>query len=128
MKVPVLTVDTPNGNHRVYPREVVNRMIENARDRIHEDRLFVVEKQPKSTVTNVNDIIGVVKGIEVENDKVMVSVSFFPSHFSATRLLEEGKVHLRTSGIGTLREQEDGTLRVSDDYELLSCFLTDDPA
>jgi hypothetical protein len=128
MKVPVLTVDKPNGNHRVYPREVINRMIENARDRIHEDRLFVVENQPRSTVTNVNDIIGVVKDIEIENDKVMVSVSFLPSHFSTTKRLEEGKIHLRTSGIGTINEQPDGTYKVADDYELISCFLTDDPA
>ena len=128
MKIPVLIVDTPNANHRVYPREVMNRMIEDARDRIREDKLFVVRKQPESTTVDLNEVIGTIKNIEIEDNKVFVSVSFFPQCFSAGRQIEEGKLHLRTSGLGTLTEQPDGTFRVSNDYELISCFLTDDPA
>jgi hypothetical protein len=49
-----------------------------------------------------------------------------------TNILEEGlksgKLHLRTSGIGTITKQDNGTYKIEDDYELISCFITDVPA
>lgn len=43
-------------------------------------------------------------------------------------LLEEGKVSVRMSGIGTLTKQEDGIYKVENDYQIDSFFITNDPA
>jgi hypothetical protein len=129
MKVPILILDKPNKNNRVYPFDVFERALKKARtELINEKRFLIVDKMPESLTVNLLNVVGVINDIEIDGNKVMADVSFFPDKHGIREAIMEGKLHLRTSGMATLTEQADGTLRVSNDYELISCFLTDDPA
>ena len=128
MKIPILTLDKPNKNGRIYPREVMKRELKRYRKtQVKERRAFVFNKlPPTSTSVNLKDVIGLVKAIHINKNKVIVEVEFHSDFYR--QLVEEGKLSLRTSGMGTLIKQKDGTYKISNDYELICCFLTDDPA
>ncbi len=127
MKHPILTVDKPNKNNRIYPREIIKRELKKYRKVfIKENRALVVNKQPETSSINLQDVIGVVEKINIKDDKVFVRVEFFSDFYR--QLVEDGKLFLRTSGMATLTKQPDGTYMVGDDYEMICCFLTDNPA
>jgi GTPase involved in cell partitioning and DNA repair len=127
MKSEILTLDTPNKNGRIYPREVMKRELKKYRKVfIQENRALVVNKQPESSTVNLPDVIAVVKKATIKKNKVIVEVEFFSDFYR--QLVKDGKLSLRTSGLGTLIKQKDGTYKIGDDYELICCFLTDDPA
>ena len=72
------------------------------------------------------------KNIEiiVVDNTVMADVEFLnvPEAKIFETALYSGKLHLRTAGIGSIHKQDNGTYTVGEDYQLTSCFLTDDPA
>jgi len=132
MKVPVLTIDKPNKNGRIYPRHVVEKeLAKYHKNFIAERRAIVSRKIPETAMFNLMDAMGIVTDMTIEGDTVFAEVSFFASDFTRTvaeKLIREGTYHLRTSGMGTLTKQEDGTYLVNDDWELIGCFMTDKPA
>ena len=129
MKIQILTLDKPNANNRIYPFEVFSKALQKARkDLLNENRFLILKKQPESSTVSLLDAVGVITDIQIEGDDVFAEVSFFPNVRGLRETIEQKKMFLRTAGIGTLINQADGNYRVSDDYELISCFLTDDPA
>jgi len=132
MKIPILTLDTPNKNNRIYPRAVMEKVIAKyKKDFVDEKRAFIVKKQPENTVVNLQDVIGLINEVTFENDKVVVDVQFFPNvpeGLIMETAVSDGKLHVRTSGLGTMHRQENGTYIVGEDYELINVFITNDPA
>jgi cobalamin-dependent methionine synthase I len=129
MKVKILTLDTSNKNERVYPYSVFKKALDEARTNlINERRFLIVDKQQESTTVNLKDVIGVANDIQIEGDDVIADIAFFPTAHGIREAITEGKLFVATSGMGTLTKQPDGNYRVGDDYELICCFLTDDPA
>jgi len=127
MKLPILTMDVPNLNRRIYPREVFQKVIDKyTKEHVSERRALIVNKLPENSFINLKDAVGIVKEIIIEGDKVMVEAEFFSDSYR--QIIESGKCFLRTSGMGTLRKDENGNDVVQEDYELISCFITDDPA
>lgn len=132
MKIPIMVLDTPNKNGRIYPREVMKRELRKYRKVfIKENRALIVSKQPESTTVNIQDVIGVVNKATIRRNKVVVEVEFLKQIPNAAVIeagIKEGKLFLRTSGVGSMIKQKDGTYKVSDDYELIGCFVTDKPS
>lgn len=132
MRVPILTLDLPNKNNRIYPKEVMEKAMEKYRqDFIKEGRALVTKRQPECSTVSIKDAIGVVKDMKVEEGKVVVDIEFLPGMADALAAevgMSKGVLHLRTSGIGTMKLNEQGQNVVQDDYELIQCFVTDDPA
>lgn len=127
MKLEILTLDKPNKNNRIYPREVMKREMERYRKVfIRENRALIVNKIPESSTVNLKDVVAVVKQARIKRNKVVVEVEFFSDLYK--QLVESGALSLRTSGVGTLIKQKDGTYKVGNDYELICCFITDKPA
>jgi hypothetical protein len=132
MKVPVLVLDTPNANNRIYPKEVVEKAIAKYRKEfIEEKRALVVSRLPESSTIDLRDVIGTVNEMTIEDGKVMVDVQFLPELKGAIAAeigIANGKFALRTSGVGSTRRDEQGNNVVQPDWELCSCFVTDTPA
>ena len=100
-------------------------------EQIAPKRAMIVSKIPEDTTVNLHDVIGVVKDIRIEENQVVVEAQFIPElkeALIAEEGINSGKLHLRTSGVGSIHKQTDGTYTIGDDYELLSCFITDIPA
>lgn len=132
MKIPIVILDKPNKNNRIYPRDVMEKAIAKyKKDFVDENRALVQKKQPGNSMVSLLDCVGVVKEITIEGDKVVVDVEFLPNVKDGNVIeegLKSGKLHLRTHGMGTIHKQDDGTYKIGEDYEFISCFATDDPA
>lgn len=127
MKLPIMTVDSPNLNKRIYPREVLQKALDKyTKEFVSEKRALIVGKLPENSTINLQDAIGIVKEITIEGDKVMVEAEFFSDLYR--QIIESGKFSLRTAGMGTLKKDKNGNDVIQEDYELISCFVTDDPA
>ena len=132
MKIPIVTLNKPNKNNRIYPRAVMEKALEKyKKDFIDEKRAFVQKRQPHNSMVNLLDCVGIVKEVIIEGDEVLMDVEFFPNvpeGLMTETAIKSGHLHLRTHGMGSMHLQPDGTYIVGDDYELISCFATDDPA
>lgn len=132
MKIPILSLDRPNKNNRIYPRDVMEKAIAKyKKDFIDEDRALIQKKLPGNSMVNLLDCVGVVKEISIEGDTVFVEAQFLPNVKDGTVIeeaLKSGKLHLRTHGLGSIHLQPDGTFKIGEDYEFISCFATDEPA
>ena len=132
MKLEILTVDKPNKNGRIYPRALVEREMERIRKEFIAERRWLIEgcRSEQSTL-NLKNVVGMVNDVFIEGDTVFVEAVFFdnvPNGPITETLLKEGLASLRTAGMGTIHKQEDGTYIVGEDWELLHCFVTDEPA
>ena len=132
MKIPIVTLDKPNKNNRIYPRAVMEKALEKyKKEFIDEKRAFVQKKIPETTMVNLLDCIGIVKEVIIEGNEVLMDVEFFPNvpeGLMTEVAITGGHLHLRTHGMGSMHLQHDGTYIVGDDYEFISCFVTNDPA
>lgn len=132
MKLEILTIDKPNKNGRIYPRALVERELKRIRKEFIAERRWLIEDRlPEQSTLNLKNVVGTVNDIFIEGDKVFVEAEFFdnvPNGPITETLLKEGMASLRTAGLGTIHTQEDGTYIVGDDWELLHCFVTNDPA
>jgi len=130
MKVPLLTLDKPNKNGRIYPREVWEKAVAKYKEEfIDMNRSIVTNKIPESAAVNLEDTVGIVTEIKTEGDTAFANVEFFPKMTGAQMAetgLKSGYLSLRTHGIGSIKKQEDGTYVIGEDYELISCFLTNE--
>ena len=132
MKIPILILDTPTKNNRIYTKAIMEKAIEKYRqDFITEQRSFVVKTIPEDETVNLLNAVGIIKEISIEDNKVVVDVEFLPALPDAPIIeeaLKTGKLHLRSSGIGSMHQQPDGTYKINDDYEFICCFVTNNPA
>ena len=132
MRIPILTLDTPNKNGRVCPRDVFEKALAKyKKEFIDERRAMVVKRQPEQAITNLLDVVGVIKEISYEGDKVIAEVEFLPNvpdGLSCEAGVKCGKLSLRTGGLGSMEKNAEGHYVIKDDYEITHCFLTDDPA
>lgn len=124
MKTTLLTLDKPNHNGRIYPKEVIQRMIEN----IDERRCFLAAEVTNSPEINIERVCGRIKNLAIEEDCLVGDVELLHSlpacdpNFDA--LLKNYSIAVRPSGLGTI--SADGT--IGSDYTLNYFFITDNPA
>lgn len=129
MKTKVLSLDTINANNRVYPKPVMEAAIKNAKSKIESQRFFLVDKQPDSTHVSLNNVVGVVEKLEIENNDLIADIKFLntPNATALETMINNGLLHVRTAGIGSVKNV-DNVYHINEDYEIISCFLTDNPA
>lgn len=131
MKIPILSLNKPNKNGRVYPREVIEKALQKYRDEyVSKSRAVVTRNPPTELEPNLMDTVGIVKDIIATDDEVLAEIQFLnlPKAQGLEEALTSGKLYMRTAGVGKMTKQTDGTFKIDDGYEFLSCFLTDDPA
>lgn len=129
MKIPLITLDKPNKNNRIYPRAVMEKAIAKYKeDFINKDRAVITSSSPDGGIVNMKDAVGLVKEIKTEGDTVFAEVTFLniPNTLDIQKALQSGELSIRTAGFGNLTQQADGTFLVNEDYEILSCFLTNE--
>ena len=64
MKIPILFLDKPTKNNRIYPRDVMEKAIEKyKKEFVDEQRAFILKESPGESCVNLKNVIGVVKEI-----------------------------------------------------------------
>lgn len=131
MRVDILTADTPNKNNRVYPRHVIENAINQALPRVREKRFLVTTQIiPDMDDIPLAEIGGLVTELVLEGNSLMAEIEFLdnPNGAKLEEGIKSGIISIRTSGVGTLQENEAGIQVVQPDYELVCISATITPA
>ena len=122
-----------NQNGRVYPKEVLEREVEQySQVQISENRALGELDHPESSVVNLQNVSHNIKKVWWNGDDVVgtVEVLSTPSGNILKELLKAGvKLGISSRGLGSVKQlSEDGTLEVQDDFELVCWDFVSNPS
>ena len=116
---------TKNGNGRYYPKEILQREVENYKKGPNKENRALGElDHPDSSVINLKNVSHNIKDIWWKGDDVMGVVEILPTPSGniLTELFKNGiTVGISSRGMGSLKPGPNGVQEVQDDFELL-CF------
>lgn len=120
-----------NQNGRVYPREVLEREIENYQKIVRDNRACGELDHPEDSVVNLKNVSHIMTSIWWDGDDVMgkVKVLNTPSG-QILRSLVDSDVTLGISsrGMGSVHEDRNGNTVVEDDFNLICFDFVSDPS
>ena len=130
MKVDILTVDEATMNLRIYPRNTIEEAILKLEDRLKDGPVLVSLNEPaEGEIDFLINAAAFVKGISLENKKVVLDVDFLdnPNGYALKEGVDKGYLHIRPSGMGVVNARRNGLYYV-DNYEFYGFFGTTNPA
>jgi len=114
----LLKVDQPSRGGRIYPREIVEQVM----DRINNDEIMVTLDSSDTLTVDFARLVGWVRNARIENDELVAEVEIHntPSGTIVKTLLEnELDLTLCTAGTGNVSKEY-----VVSDYRLAYCFIS----
>jgi hypothetical protein len=117
--------EAKNQNGRIYPKEILEREIQNyINGPVKEKRALGELDHPESSVINLQNVSHNVTKVKMIGDDVYGEVEILPT--PAGKILQalfaSGiTVGISSRGMGSVQEGSNGTVEVQDDFELL-CF------
>jgi len=113
-----------NGNGRIYPREVLEREVENYQKLVRESRAYGELDHPDESEVSLKETSHMVVKLWWEGDKVMGKLKLFNTpagKIAQTIVKEGGKLGISSRSLGSLTEAGNGDQIVGEDL-LLCCF------
>jgi len=124
--------ETKNGNGRYYPKEILEREIENyKKGPIAENRALGELDHPDSSVINLKNVSHNIKDVWWNGNDVMGKIEILPTPSGniLTELFKNGiTVGVSSRGMGSLKPGTDGVQEVQDDFELLCWDFVSTPS
>jgi hypothetical protein len=125
------TAEVKNGNGRYYSKDLWDREIDKYMDVVNENRATGELDHPESTIINLKNVSHIIREIRWEGDKVIGKIEILPTTSgNILKALIENNVMVGVSsrGMGSLKEMNEGTLEVQDDFELLCWDFVSTPS
>jgi len=125
------TAEVKNGNGRYYPREIWEKEIDKYNQVIEENRATGELDHPDSTIISLKNVSHIIRKCWWDGDKVMGKIEILPTTSgNILKALIENNVQVGVSsrGMGSLKEINEGTLEVQDDFELLCWDFVSTPS
>jgi hypothetical protein len=125
------TAEVKNGNGRYYPREIWDKEIDRYQEVVKENRATGELDHPDSAIINLKNVSHIIREIWWDGDKVMGKLEILPTiSGNILRALIDNNVMVGVSsrGMGSLKEMNEGTLEVQDDFELLCWDFVSTPS
>ena len=125
------TAEVKNGNGRYYPKELWEREIEKYKDVVRENRATGELDHPDSSIINLKNVSHIIRDVWWDGDKVLGKLEILPTvSGNILKALIENNVTVGVSsrGMGSLKEINEGTLEVQDDFELLCWDFVSTPS
>ena len=125
------TAEVKNGNGRYYPREIWEKEIDKYNQVIEENRATGELDHPDSTIISLKNVSHIIRECWWDGDKVMGKIEILPTvSGNILKALIENNVTVGVSsrGMGSLKEINEGTLEVQDDFELLCWDFVSTPS
>ena len=125
------TAEVKNGNGRYYPKELWEREIDKYMEIVKENRATGELDHPDSTIINLKNVSHIIREIWWKGDKVVGKLEILPTvSGNILKALIENNVSVGVSsrGMGSLKEMNEGTLEVQDDFELLCWDFVSTPS
>lgn len=116
--------DAQNGNGRVYPKRVLDRELVNYAKLVEENRALGELDHPEDSVINLKNASHMVTKVWWNGNDVMgkVKVLNTPAGQILRSLVDSGvKLGISSRGLGSVHEDNGGTVVVEDDFQLI-CF------
>ena len=129
----VQRAEAKNQNGRIYPKEILEREVENYMNGpVKENRALGELDHPDSSVINLQNVSHTIKRLWWEGDDVMgeVEVLATPAGNILKALFAAGvTVGISSRGMGSVKENmSEGTVEVQDDFELLCWDFVSTPS
>ena len=125
------TAEVKNGNGRYYPKELWEREIDKYMEVVKENRATGELDHPDSTIINLKNVSHIIREIFWKGDKVIGKLEILPTvSGNILKALIENNVSVGVSsrGMGSLKEMNEGTLEVQNDFELLCWDFVSTPS
>jgi hypothetical protein len=125
------TAEVKNGNGRYYSKELWEREIDRYMEVVNENRATGELDHPESTIINLKNVSHIIRQIKWEGDKLIGKIEILPTTSgNILKALIENNVMVGVSsrGMGSLKEMNEGTLEVQDDFELLCWDFVSTPS
>ena len=125
------TAEVKNGNGRYYPKELWEREIDKYMEVVKENRATGELDHPDSTIINLKNVSHIIREIFWKGDKVVGKLEILPTvSGNILKALIDNNVSVGVSsrGMGSLKEMNEGTLEVQDDFELLCWDFVSTPS
>tara|TARA_B110000285_G_scaffold179920_1_gene202776 strand:- start:1712 stop:2344 length:633 start_codon:yes stop_codon:yes gene_type:complete len=121
-----------NQNGRIYPKEILAREVANyKKTQIAEKRALGELDHPESSVVNLNNVSHNVVDCWWKGDDVIGKVEILstPSGNILKELLKAGiLLGISSRGLGSVKELDEGTVAVEDDFELICWDFVSNPS
>lgn len=120
-----------NYNGRVYPRTVLQREAKKYEEVIRERRALGELDHPDSSVINLKNVSHNVTEIGWNGDDLVGTIEILttPSGNIARELIKNNvRLGISSRGLGSVREMNENTVEVQDDFELLCFDLVSSPS
>ncbi len=131
LKGPLQKAGEKNHNGRVYPRNVLEREVEKYQQIIKERRALGELDHPDSSVINLKNVCHNVTECHWEGDTVVGTIEILttPSGNIARDLIKNNiRIGISSRGLGSVRQMNENTVEVQDDFELLCFDLVSSPS
>ena len=125
------TAEVKNGNGRYYRKEIWDKEIDRYQTVIKENRSTGELDHPDSNIINLKNVSHIIRKIWWNGDKVMGRIEILPTvSGNILKALIENNVQVGVSsrGMGSLKEMNEGTLEVQDDFELVAWDFVSTPS
>jgi hypothetical protein len=125
------TAEVKNGNGRYYPKDLWEREIDKYNQIVSENRATGELDHPDSTIISLKNVSHIIRECWWDGDKVMGKIEILPTvSGNILKALIENNVQVGVSsrGMGSLKEMNEGTLEVQDDFELLCWDFVSTPS
>ena len=123
--------DAANQNKRIYPRPILEREYKKYLDLVHERRAMGELDHPDSSVVNLSNVSHIVTEMSWDENDLLGVIEVLPT--PSGKILEallraSVKVGISSRGLGSVSENNNGTVEVQDDFELLSFDMVSNPS
>jgi hypothetical protein len=125
------TAEVKNGNGRYYPKDLWEREIDKYNQIVSENRATGELDHPDSTIISLKNVSHIIREVWWDGDKVIGKIEILPTvSGNILKALIENNVQVGVSsrGMGSLKEMNEGTLEVQDDFELLCWDFVSTPS
>jgi hypothetical protein len=125
------TAEVKNGNGRYYPKELWQREIDKYQQIVKENRATGELDHPESSIISLKNVSHIIREVYWNGDKVIGRIEILPTvSGNILKALIENNVQVGVSsrGMGSLKEINEGTLEVQDDFELLCWDFVSTPS
>lgn len=122
--------DTLNQNGRIYPRGILEREIINYQKFIRENRALGECDHPDTSVVELKNASHIIREARMEGDTVYGTVELLdtPSGKILQSLIESGvTLGISSRGVGSTKQQ-DGSLVVQEDFQLICFDIVSEPS
>jgi hypothetical protein len=128
---PLQKAGEKNHNGRVYPKEILAREIDKYQQIIKERRALGELDHPDSSIINLKNVSHNVVECHWEGDTVVGKIELLttPSGNIARELIKNNvRLGISSRGLGSVRQMNENTVEVQDDFDLLCFDLVSSPS